>query len=425
MDAAHLRRPRYVATLSVIASLILIVGWLVRPRAIPQSPPSVPSEIELDQLARRAERRSLEGMSTYFARIARDVDPFLVYIPATNTTGIAWDETHIVAGPLAPAVQADRIYVKTPAAGFEAAPTISGPNLPLAVFEVTGDVRRLNVARRAAALPEAGQWIVALWRSNDAPAFAATNFRQSAATTCGLAPAREVVSNLSLTRLMLGGGLFNIDGELLAVILSCDDHIAAIHTSSVAELLNRADTLEQRLLARYGVAFGRLSEDERRYFKDGDGMLVREVWNGSVGDAAGLWPGDLVTSVNGQPLAGLEGLQAAAVSPAAPLQLRAARGTRTVTLTLGADARPAAIVPEQRDVGLIMAPSSATYRIDAVVPDSRAARAGLRPGDRLVRIDRMAPRSAEQVRRILRARAAAPMLLEVARDARRIAIVLP
>jgi S1-C subfamily serine protease len=425
MDAAHLRRPRYVATLSVIASLILIVGWLVRPRAIPQSPPAVQSEIELDQLARRAERRSLEGMSTYFARIARDVNPFLVYIPAANTTGIAWDETHIVAGPLAPAAQAGPITVKAPAAGFEAAPAISGPNLPLAVLEVPGDVRRLNVARRATALPEAGQWIVALWRSDDAPAFAATNVRQSAPTTCGLAPAREVVSNLSLTRVMLGGGLFNIDGELLAVILPCDDHIAAIHTSSVAELLTRADTLEQRLLARYGVVFGRLSEDERRYFQDGDGLLVREVWNGSVGDAAGLWPGDLVTSVNGQRLARIEDLQAAAVSPATPIQLGAARGTRTVTLTLGADATPAAVVAEQRDVGLIMAPSSATYRIDAVVPDSRAARAGLRPGDRLVRIDRMAPRSAEQVRRILRARAAAPMLLEVARDARRIAIVLP
>jgi hypothetical protein len=60
VDLTKPRNPRYVAALALVACLILIGGWLARPRDIPESPAPPPSETELEQLARRAERRSLD-----------------------------------------------------------------------------------------------------------------------------------------------------------------------------------------------------------------------------------------------------------------------------------------------------------------------------------------------------------------------------
>jgi C-terminal processing protease CtpA/Prc len=66
-----------------------------------------------------------------------------------------------------------------------------------------------------------------------------------------------------------------------------------------------------------------------------------------------------------------------------------------------------------------------TYRIESVLPDGPAARAGIQPGDRLVRINRAEPRNAEQVMRAMTAAGRGPLLLEIERDQRRIAVVIP
>jgi C-terminal processing protease CtpA/Prc len=66
-----------------------------------------------------------------------------------------------------------------------------------------------------------------------------------------------------------------------------------------------------------------------------------------------------------------------------------------------------------------------TYRIESVLPDGPAARAGIQPGDRLVRINRAEPRNAEQVMRAMTAATRGPLLLEIERDQRRIAVVIP
>ena len=158
----------------------------------------------------------------------------------------------------------------------------------------------MTPAHRAATVPGAGDWIVAVWRTDTAPAFAAGNFRQPTSLRCYDTPVQEMVSSLSFTRMMVGGGLFDLDGDLLAVILPCREHIAAIAVASIQSMLERADTIEQRLLGRYGLELGPLSEEERRYFKTTNGLLVREVWTGYIGDAAGFRPGDIVTGLSGQ-----------------------------------------------------------------------------------------------------------------------------
>ena len=65
------------------------------------------------------------------------------------------------------------------------------------------------------------------------------------------------------------------------------------------------------------------------------------------------------------------------------------------------------------------------YRLDAVRPDTPAARAGLQAGDRLLRIDGDAPATLDDVRAALAPDRAAPVLLELERESRRTAVLLP
>jgi S1-C subfamily serine protease len=424
VKVTHSRRSRYTAILAVVASLILAVGWIARPRDIPQSPPPVPSETELQELARRAQRRSLDSMTAYFAGLATDVRVSLAYVRFAGVSGIVWDEARVVTGPFPEGPQPESMTVRTVSGDRAATSMAASPRLPVSVLAVNGATGAV-AARRAKSTPSVGDWIVAVWQTDQAPAFAAANFRESIATTCGVAAVHEVVPSVSLSRAMVGGGFFNMNGELLGVILPCGERIAAIEPSTVDDMLGRAGTVQERIVSRHGVLFSPLSDEERRYFKDVEGLLVRSVWRDMSATAAGLWPGDIAVALNGQPVAAIEDLQPLTVQSNLPLELRVKRGTRTVTLTLGSSSTPSVSSADTANVGLIFQSAAPTYRIDSVAPGSRAARAGVQSGDRLLRINRVVPQSAGQVERAMATATAVPMLLEIGRDSRRIAIVLP
>lgn len=410
--------------LGLAACAILVIGWLVRPHDIPEAPPPVPSETELEQLARRAERRSLENVTHYFARLANEVKASLAYVRDAGKTGIVWDESHVLTAPRPHDPVGTPVSVRTGSGEIEAILRVAGPNLPLASLQVGGGHDGWVAPRRAPSMPHAGDWIVVVWQTDAVPAFAAGTFSQAVPATCDLTTARELTTSVSLTGAMVGGGVFDIDGDLLGAILPCGDRVAAIDAASIDAILERAATVEQHVLALYGVVFARPTPEEQRYFKD-EGLFVREVWSDSAGDAAGLRPGDIITAVNGEPIDTTAGLQAFVSAPATPITLKVKRGATALIVPLPPAAMSSGVTAHAPDAGLILESPPSTYRIDAVVPDSPAARAGVRPGDRLVRINGTVPRSLLQVQRTLTDRAPRPILLEIERDARRMAIVIP
>ena len=427
MELADVRSPKYVVVLTLTACLILVVGWLVRPRDIPEGPAPAPSDSELEQLARRTERRSLESMTKYFAGIAGDVSPSLAYIPSAGVTGIVWDEHRVISAPLSEPRPPGTVTLTASSGEATVTPDLWGPNLPLTVLRAPPGSGALAAAPRASSPPQPGDWIVAVWRTDGPQAFAAANFRQLTPTGCGQASVKEVGSSLSLTRSMVGGGVFTLEGHLLGVILPCRDHIAAIETASLDALLGRIDTVGQRLLARYGFAVAPLSSEEAPYFTVAGGLLVREVWNGSRADDAGVWPGDIITAVGDRPVVAIDDLRALTMPADTPFDVVVHRGSRAVTFALMFSPQPAR--PEREPIaGLTLEPAPQTYRtyrIDSVVPGGQASRAGLAPGDRLVRIDRSIPPTLQQAQQILSTNRSSPMLLEVEREGRRVAIVLP
>jgi C-terminal processing protease CtpA/Prc len=96
--------------------------------------------------------------------------------------------------------------------------------------------------------------------------------------------------------------------------------------------------------------------------------------------------------------------------------------------TVMLDARvttPGVLTEDGANVGLVIESTTPTFRIESVLPDSRAERAGVKAGDILRRINHVEPRTRAQADRVVKSATSQPVLLEIERDQRRLAIVIP
>jgi S1-C subfamily serine protease len=399
----------------VIAALILIGGWFARPRERPESPAPPPSQTELEQLARRAERRSLESTEEFFAGLARDAAAGLAYLRETGGTAVIWSPTLAVSAPLPASLRSATMMMA--GTSSSATPALRGADVPLATLTIAAE-RGVRPAHRAETAPLPGSAIVAVWRTADRPAFVHGNVAAVTPSRCGRLAITEIQAGFGLTPAMLGGGLFNLDGDLIAMVLPCGDRLAAVAVDALQAELDRKVTAAEQLLARYGAALVPIADEDRDLFKT-TGVLVGEITNGSVAAAAGLMVGDVIITAGDREIRSIDDLEpVSAFDP--PAALRVQRGARQVVLTL----QPAAAekVPPS-GVAWSLPPSDAVT-IRAVAPDSRAARAGLQPGDRVVAINRIAVGGTAALDRALSAGNRAPVLLEIERGSRRMLIVV-
>jgi S1-C subfamily serine protease len=417
------RRPdaKYLLVLSTASVVILVGGWLVRPSSTPEAPVALLTEADLSQLARLAERRSLDGTAEYFAGVAHDVQPSIVRVTDLHASGIVWEPDRLVTVRLPVSRPPSPVGVHLDADKRLTDATRWGPNLPLATLAVR-DRPAWTPVTRAAQLPKAGEWVVAVWRTGEGAVFAPGSYVERAPLHCWLPSAHEIATTVPLLPTMAGGGLFDLDGRLLAVILPCGERLAALAVASVAELLSRAATIEQQIHARFGLVVSRPPPEAAGYFAEADAVIVREVRPQQTGDDAGFIAGDWIVAVNGSAVSGVDDL-APALTVAVEITVRRAR--REIDLAVPPTAGSAERDAAASDLGLMWEPAPRGFAIDDVAAESRAARAGLRPGDRIVRVDYAEPRSLDDLRRRLRARETATVLIEIERDSRRIALWLP
>jgi serine protease Do len=153
---------------------------------------------------------------------------------------------------------------------------------------------------------------------------------------------------------------------------------------------------------RFGFASRPLDDAARSYFRTDSGMLVTEVAGGTPAARAGWMPGDVITRIDGVPVA--------SGFPQTILDSLAAADSHTVVIRRGGALRSTALsrlapVPDARangDLGIALAaPSSTTAVISDVRPGSAAANAGLRSGDRLIRVGSTSVRSLAEAQRLL------------------------
>lgn len=418
--------PKYVALLAAVSLLILVVGFRLKPDTAPSEPIADIPQAERSRLHRLAQRASLDSMTDYFLALALDVESHLVRLDPSGPSGIVWDANTIVTARVM-ARFPDSVSVVTAAADvLPAVTTVSGPHLQLAAAQVEG-ARALRPARRTAPADlETGQWLLAVWRDVHDRALAPGHFLRTSVLSCGEWTGVELVSSLPLSQDTAGGGVFDLDGHLLAVILPCGGRYAAVAVGSVEAALRAGSSEESRLLVRYGMRLALATGAERVHFNQ-DGLLVKEVWRDYPADAAGLAPGDLIVTIDGEAVGVAEDVGRLLAPPGSQeFDITLKRGRREIKLSLAqdpVDASPAdAPGPE---AGIVWESPPAGHSIVSVQPDSPAAVAGIRAGDRLLRLDHAAPRSLAHMRRSLSRRNGKPTFVELERAGRRWGVLLP
>ena len=230
-----------------------------------------------------------------------------------------------------------------------------------------------------------------------------------------------------------GGPLVNLRGEVIGINTAIASGTGFYQGYGFAVPMNIArrvvgDLLEHGRVRRalLGVSIQDVSAEDAEVFglTSIAGVLVQDFAPGSPAEQAGLVRGDVIVSVDGEPVERVGHLQRviAQYRPAERVDVGVVRyGTRVdlsvelmeAPLSTPAPPRPAVAVRGSRDLGLRVtdvarALASKTERgategvfVESVLPSSPAARHGILPGQRVVSIGRQPVTSAREARALL------------------------
>ena len=431
MPAEHADR-KYVAVLAVAAGLILVLGVWARPEKRKEEPtqPAV-SQAEIVRLQRLAHRRSLQDMAAYFSEVAALVAPHLVRLAGVNATGICWGDQGTVLVPSPKGEFPEDVYVLTLGEQkVEVRGKLHSPVAPIAALEDVPNIALRPVETISPDLLFSGEWLVAVARRHEGYTFAPGTYGGASATSCGEFEFREVMTNLNLKESMLGGGLFDLDRNLVGIIIRCGDRITAMAADDVGLALDFVRSAPSQLVARYGFRIDTRTDGDETGSSGEDStqtLVVTEVWRGSAADRAGLLPFDVIQQLDGEPVRNEDDL-ASLLDPetSAARELGIRRGSRTRTLSLEANGKPNGRAAEDsRSAGLVFSTPPTGFVIDSVTPGSRAERAGIQPGDRLLEVNGRRVRSERELNRIVAASGEEPLPVIVERGDRKRSFLLP
>jgi len=381
--------PKYVLILASVAGVVLVVGAALRPK---KAPPPQPSASERANLQRTVRREELREMASFFAERAGALARFVVYLPDRNATGVLWGNP----GQVVTAAQSDAELPTAPIESVQIGTTEAPPATQLAEGS-------------------AGRWVLIAARSAD-PKLVWTVAMNGGArqSDCGGVAFREIALNAPLAKSLAGGGVFDLDGAFLGLVIRCGGsyHVAA--AASINELLKASDAVENKLLWRFGVGVAPPNENTAKLFNDESGVLITELRYGGAAARMGLDAGDLIVSAGDQP-----------VSSDAQLFEALDRGELTSFVVIRAG-RKITIKPpgsSDRTLGIDFLPQPRTSAVLSVDPGTPAFQAGLRTGDRILQIGPRPEPSAFEIRRMLAASAGKPLMIVYERESRRAAVV--
>lgn len=404
---------KYVAILAVVCGLILVVGAKFRPKQVMETPMS---QAEMLRLQLASQRRNLEDLTAFFARVAQVATPGLVWVVGLEQSGVIWDAggTIVTAGPkkplqLAPAARGQRLVVEV-----------------MSVYYPAGEMRAEDnsgfrpVRRKSTKSLRQGSWILQVAASREGEhLYAPGTFEGMRGVQCGEFRVEVVETSLPLEESAAGGGVFDLEGNLLGVVLRCDTGLEAVTPDSIERILEEAKTFAGQLRRRYGMQVEPLTDELREYFKTSRGLLVAEVWEGWPADKAGLTPGDIIQAINDKEVAAVDDLTQLLLPFAYPsFDLWVWRNGRTTRVEL--PARPGNLrLAAGGDAGIRLSSPPKGFLIEDVVEGSRADQAMIEPGDRLVMIAGQRPRDLAAAQAVLGKGALQPVYVVVQRGQRR------
>jgi S1-C subfamily serine protease len=418
------RNPKYIATLALVSASILISGSLLKPAKKPREQPL--SETEMTRLQRLAQRQSLDNMADFFVQVAADVQSSVVRLPRAGRSGVIWEPDVVVTANTEQRFGDSESFWAPNGRAVSAETTVAAPALPIAAVQAREETVLSIATRLPVEFLRSGRWVLAVWRrANQEHAFAPGTFLGTQEVHCWENSFQEVVSTLALNEVMAGGGLFDLDGNLLGLVTLCDGRPIVISGESVQSALDYGASFDGRMATRYGMGVANLGEKEQTYYKRKDGALIKETWRGYRGDQAGLLPGDVIVDLEGKPVRSVDDLEVLVLPLALEIfEVRILRGPKAMQLSLRA--RPPSSAPpvDETHSGLQLSSPPTGYAIDSVMPGSPAAQAGIEPGDRLLKIGHEDPRNLAAVQQALSQHRANPLHVVLERGDRRWEVIL-
>ncbi len=423
---------RYIGILALAAGLILLVGSLLRPADQPVEQQPV-SQTELTRLRRAAARTSLQDMSEYFSEFSAELSRHVVRLEEFDGSGVLWDD----GGTIVAAVRGGFVPETVRWITDNDTPSIAqidaaSPLLPVALLRAPPIVTTPPPVMRSTRDLKLGDWLLAISRQSSGEyVFSPGWFAGPSIATCQGRQLRVVLTSHPLGLEMLGAGLFDIQGALVAIVIQCEAEAVAMAAAEVDAVLLLANSNTSRLLWRFGIRMDMLDEDEIAYFNSREGFLIREVWKGSHAERLGLAPGDLILSLGDRPVIQISELQPlfGSAPPAPedePLELEILRSGSRVRIPVGPPTQPETEFGQLAPgAGLILTGPAPGYRIESVVPGSPAAEAGLHAGDRVLRIGDTVVRGPAQVLSLLDSPERRPAFVVVDRGSKHIGLLIP
>lgn len=392
---------RYIIILSAVAAGILVFGSAFRPESHEAAEAgSLTASPEAPFLQRLTLRRSVEESAEYFADLARRLEPHVTRLERYGRSGVVWDGGTIATAAEGGRVPAKDIAIRYSQRSWRVWPERVSPHLPAALLETSEEEPPRAAPRYSAGFFTAGGWAIVAWRSTDGELnYSAGHYLGPTTARCQGIQATILRTNVALQREMLGGGLFDVDGVLMGLVVLCGDQLCAIDVGSLERSFEPPQIISERLMDRYGVQVAELTPVARSVFQAEYGIQVTEVWEGWEARRAGLRPGDVILAVDNGPatsMADLEPLVLPVARELFDLQVLRNGSKRKVRLRARAEA-----AGSFGPLGLGLAEPAPGFRIEAVESGSAAAEAGLQAGDRLLWLNSRRPENLQALRTAL------------------------
>jgi hypothetical protein len=381
---------RYVATLAVLAALILSAGLVARQLLEPADAPNTAPPSQAAPLQQLSQEGLMRRTAAYVADRVAAVATYAEYVPAARASGVRWRADSVLT--------ADRAHIVRALAQRR-------DTLPPAVPTAPDTVRR--------------EWLLIVGRDASGRVLSATQLAGGRATLrCGSRGVETILTGTRIDEQLAGAGIFTLNGELLGMAAWCGERVVIVRMHELLRMLAAQETpTVAESSAGFSVAVG--DSLARRLAGSDTAFLVTAVRRGTPASAMGMRVGDLLVSVNGR-----------------------SAGADSVRRVLGA-ARIDSVVVARRKGGKWMATALTVPRapggdgatdpfglrtsrgeeigvpVTFVAPGSVAERAGLRIGDQLLRVADAAVSTPESAARLLAAAAradSAPVLVAFERD---------